>query len=143
MMSHFHDGDFIATKSKSKIPLALTLLPAGEPSEMFDDYELLDLNDLITGGREGYIAYRVTGDSMLENIKPGYIVFVDPYCEPKHGDIIVSRINGKNCVKIFEKNTKGLYLVPANKIYKPVRVTKSDDFQILGVVKGHLAVYGR
>lgn len=142
-MHKFQDGQFIATKSKHKIPLALSLLAAGDASEVCEDYELLDINELITGGREGYVAYRVTGDSMLESIKPGYIVFVDPYCEPKLGDTIVSRINGKNCVKIFERNRKGLYLISANKAYKPRRVTKLDDFQILGVVKGHLAVYGR
>lgn len=87
------------------------------------------------------MAYRVTGDSMLEYIKPGYIVFADTYCAPQHGDVIVSRVNGKNCVKIFERNGNGLYLVSANKSYKPIKIRKSDDFYILGVVRGHLAVY--
>ena len=138
-----YDGEFLAVKSRRKIPFAFSPLAAGDPLEIFEDYELLDINDLITSGREGFIAYRVTGDSMLEYIKPGYIVFVDPYCEPQCGDVIVSRVNEKNCVKIFQKNREGLYLISANKEYKPRRVTKMDDFQILGVVKGHLAVYGR
>lgn len=135
------DGEFIATKSQRKIPMALSYLSAGEASETTDDYELLDINELITGGKEGMVSYKVTGDSMLEYIKPGYIVFVDPYQEPKNGDIIVSRVNGKNNVKIFKASDNGLYLVSANKTYPPKKITKVDDFHILGVVKGHLAVY--
>lgn len=142
-MYQFHDGKYISTNSNRKMPLSSSLLSAGEPSEIYDDYEQLDINEYITGGREGFVAYRVTGDSMLEYIKPGYIVFVDPYCETKQGDVIVSRVNGKNCVKIFDRKKNDLYLVSANKAYAPRRVTKKDDFQILGVVKGHLAVYGR
>lgn len=136
-----YDGEFLATKSAKQMPIALSYIAAGEASEIFEDYEMLDINEMVTRGREGFIAYRVTGDSMLEYIKPGYMVFVDPYCEPKVGDIIVSRINGKNCVKIFQKTRKGLYLVSANKNYPPKEVKRTDDFQILGVVKGHLAVY--
>lgn len=139
----FYDGSYLDPHSKEKTPVCNSYLQAGEASEVYEDYDLVDINELITGGRDGFIAYRVTGDSMLEYIKPGYIVFVDPYCEPKCGDTVVSRVNGKNCVKIFEKNTKGLYLISANKAYKPRQVTKHDEFQILGVVKGHLAVYGK
>lgn len=142
-MNHLHIGTFIAPHSKLKMPFPLSPLAAGVEAEICEDYELLDINELITGGREGYIAYRITGDSMSEDIKPGFIVFADPYCEPNQGDVIVSRLNGKNCVKIFEKNTKGLYLISANKDYEPRRITKKDDFQILGVVRGHLAVYKR
>ena len=142
-MTQFPNGQFVATRSKEKLPICISSLAAGDPAEIYDDYELFDVNELITGGREGFVAYKVTGDSMLEYIKPGYIVFADPYCQPEQGDVIVSRINGKNCVKIFKKSGNGLYLVSANKLYKPRRVTNVDEFQILGVVKGHLAVYGK
>jgi DNA polymerase V len=137
-MKKYPAGSFIATKSKKKIPVALSSLSAGAPEEITDDYELLDVNDLITGGREGIVSYRVDGDSMREDIKHGDFVFVDPYCEPQTGDTIVSRINGKNNIKIYEKNNNGLFLVPKNKDYKPQKISKLDDFHILGVVLWHL-----
>lgn len=140
-MYDFHDGNEIAPNSKDKMPLALSPLAAGDPAENFEDYELIDINELITGGREGFRAYRVTGDSMVDHIMPGYIVFADTYCDPQHGDVIVSRINGKNCVKRFEQTSNGLYLVSANKTYEPIKIRKTDDFYILGVVRSHLAVY--
>lgn len=106
-----------------------------------DDYDLLDVNDLITGGREGFCAYTVTGDSTVEFIKQGYLVFVDRSIVPVSGDIVASNINGKLHVKILEKQRRDLFLVSANKEYKPRRFVEIDGFQIPGVVKGHLAVY--
>ncbi len=125
---------------KRLIPIAVSPLAAGDPIDISDDFDYLDLNEIVTGGREGYMAYRVTGDSMVTQILPGYIVIADSYCEPQHGDVIVARINGLNCVKILDKN-RGLHLVSANKEYTPRRVTKADDFQIIGVVRGHVAIY--
>lgn len=137
-MKKYPEGSFIATKSKIKLPVALSVLSAGEPMEITDDFELLDVCELITGGREGIVVYRVDGDSMREDIKPGYYVFVDPYREPQVGDTVVSRVNGKNNIKIYERNHNGLFLVPKNKEFKPQKITKFDDFHILGVVLWHL-----
>ncbi len=124
------------------IPLAHSLLSAGPAIEICDDgYALLDVNFLITGGREGYIAFIVTGDSMRDDILPGYIVFVDTLAEPKNGDTIAVNINGQNCIKIFERTDYKLRLVPKNCDY-PVREVKASDLlHILGVVRRHLAIY--
>lgn len=137
------DGKFVATASKRKIPLAHSYLSAGEPEEVFDDYEMLDINEYITGGKEGIISYSVTGDSMREDIRPGDIVFADPYRQPEAGDIVVSRVNGKNNVKIYKPCHNGLFLVPKNKCYKPRKITSVDDFHILGVVVAHLGIHKR
>ena len=142
-MKRIPDGAFLATKSKKKIPHALSSLSAGEPSEICDDYELLDINELITGGKEGIVSYPVTGDSMREDIKPGDIVFADPYRQPENGDIIVSRINGKNNIKIYKANNNKLFLIAKNKAYPPREVSRFDDFHILGVVVAHLGVHKR
>ncbi|HRJ90066.1 MAG TPA: S24 family peptidase [Pyrinomonadaceae bacterium] len=128
----------LATTSIMKTPLALSLLSAGAPAEVSDDYELLDINQIITGGREGIIAYRVSGDSMREEIRPGDYVFVDPQCEPKNGDTVVCRINNQNVIKIFQNGSAGLFLVPRNPEFVPLRPTPQDDVQILGVVLWHL-----
>ncbi len=87
-----------------------------------DDYELLDVNELVTGGREGFIAYKVTGTSDADFIKSRYIVFATAFLEPQRNELIVYRIDGKNCVSRFEG------IKPAG---------------YLGVIVGHLSVYGK
>lgn len=134
-------GTYIAAHSKIKIPLASSLLSAGDAFEISDDYELLDINELVTNGREGFVSYTVTGESMCDEIRPGYIVFVDPYLQPKIGDIIVARVNNKNNIKMFYPSQTGLYLVPKNLNFPLQEITANDEFSILGVVKAHLAVY--
>lgn len=131
----------LATKSKSTLPVALSLLSAGDHLEVSEDYDLLDINEMITKGREGFIAYVVTGDSMVDDIRPGYIVFVDSWAEPRNGDIIVSCVNDRNNVKVFERNHRGLFLVPKNGDHPVRQVRPTDNFHVLGVVKGHLALY--
>jgi SOS-response transcriptional repressor LexA len=132
----------MAKRSHRKIPLAMSLLSAGFAVEVSDDFELLDVNDLICRGRDGFVAFIVTGDSMVDFIHPGWVVFVDTYAEPKNGDIVVASLGDKNCVKYFQNKSNGLHLVSKNPNYKPVRVRESDGFRIVGVVRGHVAVYG-
>lgn len=97
---------------------------------------MLDLNDLVTRGNEGYAAYRVTGDSMVEQILPGYLVFVDTFAVPQPGDTIAAHLNGKTTIKIVQQKTHKLFLIAANKKYPPREIEEKDNFQILGVVKG-------
>lgn len=135
-------GVDLMTQSKSKaIPLAYSLLSAGPAVEIDEGYTLLDLNYLVTGGRDGCVAFIVTGDSMRDDILPGYIVFIDIHKQPRNGDAVVVNLNGQNCIKIFEYQTTRLHLVPKNSDYPTREVTPADSFHVLGVVKGHLAVY--
>ncbi|MGH9818519.1 MAG: LexA family protein [Pyrinomonadaceae bacterium] len=123
------------------MPLALSMISAGPAAEAVEDYSLLDINELITNGREGFVAFEVTGNSMVENILPGYMIFVDAWAEPRNGDIIAAAVDDAICVKIFSNRANGLYLVSANRDYPPQEITAKDNFRIVGVVKGHLAVY--
>lgn len=131
----------ISASSKRRVPLALSLLSAGETVEIAEDYDLLDINEMITKGREGFIAFVVTGDSMVPDIHPGYIVFVDSWSEPQNGDIVVSCVNDQINVKTFNRRSGGLFLIPSNGRYDSHRIRAEDDFKIIGVVRGHLALY--
>jgi SOS-response transcriptional repressor LexA len=131
----------MASSSSKPIPLAYSLLSAGPAVEIDDGYALLDVNKLISGGREGCVAFVVTGESMREDILPGYIVFVDTNKEARSGDTVVVSINGEICVKILKHEQQRLYLVPKNGSYPVREVQPSDSFHILGVANGHLAVY--
>lgn len=131
----------LSTHSVRQLPLAFSLISAGSAAEVVEDHQFLDVNDLITKGRDGFVAFEVTGDSMVDTIHPGYIVFVDTWAEPKNGDIVASVVNGLTCIKIFRRARGNLYLVPANPEYEPRRITAQDNFWVLGVVRSHLAVY--
>lgn len=131
----------LVTHSKAKIPTALSFISAGPAVEIGEDFHMLDVNELITRGREGFIAFEVTGDSMVGHIHPGNLVFVDTWAEPRNGDVVASNINGATCVKYFHRSDRGLYLVSANRSYSPREITRRDAFSILGVVRGHLALY--
>jgi phage repressor protein C with HTH and peptisase S24 domain len=123
------------------MPISRSFISAGPAAEICDDYSMLDINYLITNGREGFLAFEVTGDSMVDHIHPGNLVFVDTHAQPLNGSVVAASVNGLTCVKIFQRQPGGLYLISANKTYKPREVTSSDSFHVLGVVRGHLAVY--
>lgn len=131
----------VSASSKRRIPLALSLLSAGSAIEIAEDFDLLDINEMITKGRDGFIAFVVTGDSMVPDIRPGYIVFVDSWSEPQNGDIVVSCVNDRINVKKFLRRPGELFLVPSNGRHHAHRIRAEDDFKIVGVVRGHLAVY--
>lgn len=138
-----NDHRTLKTNSTQRLPLALSRFSAGSLAEMSDEFDLLDINELITGGREGFAACILTGLSMIEEIRPGAVVFYNTLAEPRHGNIVISSVNGLNNVKVFETRTNGLYLVPRPGLgdFQPHRLSESDDFSILGVVVGHLSMY--
>lgn len=131
----------LAVNSQRKIPLAQSFISAGPAVEIGDDYALLDVNEHITRGREGFVAFVVTGDSMVDHIHPDNLVFVDTNVEARNGDIVAADVNGLTCIKIFRHSMRGLYLVSKNADYQPRQITAKDSFHILGVVRGHLAMY--
>lgn len=126
-------------RSSHTIPLATSLLSAGEAFEVSEDLEPIDLNFMVTGGRDGFLACIVDGPSMLPHIRQGDVVFVDTYAVPNNGDTIVSYVNGRINVKTFECGPRGLFLVPKNGAFQEQQVKPTDSFYVIGVVRSHLA----
>lgn len=131
----------LATHSRNTVPTAISLIAAGPAVEIGEDYELLDINNLVTRGRDGYVAFQIDGDSMVEHIPHGSLIFVDSWRSPNNGDIVACSVNGKITVKIFQNTNKGLYLVPANPEHHRRQVTRHDNFHVIGVVRGSLTLY--
>ncbi len=130
----------LRTHSLSHIPISLSPISAGFGHEAGEDHGLLDINELITGGREGFAAYTVSGDSMVSHICPGNIIFVDTWSQPINGQIVAALVNGKISVKVFQRSHRGLYLVSKNPDYKTREIVPTDTLHILGVVKANLAL---
>lgn len=126
--------------SQFPIPMAMYRISAGYGADAIEGQHLLDINEMITGGREGFVAYEVTGDSMVDRIQPGNIIFVDTWAQPSNGQIVAAFINGLVCVKVFQRSRRGLYLVSSNAAYKPKEIHATDAFHVLGVIRGNLAV---
>lgn len=131
----------VSTTAERTIPMTYSHIAAGPATDVGEDYFPLDVNRFITGGREGFVAWRVTGDSQAPFIPNGSIIFVDTYAEARSGNLIAANVNGLVCVKRFEHTPTKLRLVSHNESYAPRDITPRDAFQILGVVKAHLAVY--
>ncbi len=79
----------------------------------------------------------IVGQSLREDaIDDGDSVIIDRIVSPEDGDLVVSFREGEFMIKYIELRNDGLYLVPGNKEYKPIRISEEEDTRRLvwGVV---------
>lgn len=125
------------TESETELPLSEAGVSAGFPSPADDFMSLkLDLNrELIKNPAATFYA-RVSGESMIDDgINNGDLLVIDKSVEPYHGCLAVCYIDGEFTLKRFENHGDHALLVPANKKYKPIKVTLDNDFMVWGVVR--------
>ena len=119
-----------------ELPLSEERVAAGFPSPA-DDYATLklDLNrELIKNPASTFYA-RVSGVSMIDDgINDGDLLVIDKSLEPHDGCLAVCYIDGEFTMKRFERHSGYGLLVPANKEYRPIKVTEENDFIIWGIV---------
>ena len=119
-----------------ELPLSDERVAAGFPSPAEDYASLsLDLNrELIKNPASTFYA-RVSGLSMVdEGINDGDLLVIDKSVEPYDGCLAVCYIDGEFTLKRFERHYGYGLLIPANKDFKPIKVTAENDFCIWGVV---------
>lgn len=119
-----------------ELPLSDERVAAGFPSPAEDYASLnLDLNrELIKNPASTFYA-RVSGLSMVdEGINDGDLLVIDKSIEPYDGCLAVCYIDGEFTLKRFERHDGYGLLIPANKDFKPIKVTAENDFCIWGVV---------
>lgn len=119
------------------LPYADGGIRAGFPSPA-QDYlsESIDLNkDLIRHPASTFYA-RVIGDSMAgEGITEGDILVIDKSVEPEHGDLAVCCLDGEFTLKRLRfMSDNRLCLMPSNRKYRPIEITRESDFSVWGVV---------
>jgi DNA polymerase V len=119
-----------------ELPLFGTGISAGFPSPAEDYIELaLDLNKELVKHPAATFYARVKGNSMIDaGIEDGDLLVIDKALEPKEGSIAVCYIDGEFTVKRLAVRDDGLYLVPANEEFKPVRITEENEFLVWGIV---------
>lgn len=112
---------------------------AGFPNSA-DDYlhESLDFNRDLIKHPEATFYGRVEGDSMIGlGINEDDIAVIDRSIEPKHGDIVVSYIDGEFNVKLLDLTHKKegyIELKSANPKAPNFRINEGDNFRVWGVV---------
>ena len=111
-------------------------VPAGFPSPAQDrDSDSLDLNRELISSPSSTFCARVSGDSMIDcGINDGDLLIIDKALTPHDGSIAVCYIDGDFTVKRIAIKVDGLYLMPENKSYKPMKVSEESNFQVWGIV---------
>ncbi len=140
-LSRIHSNpvlDFYTADVAMSLELALFAagVAAGFPSLAEDYVEIaLDLNKELVKHPAATFYARVKGSSMIDaGIEDGDLLVIDKALDAKDGDIAVCFINGEFTVKRLSIRKDGVYLVPANAEFRPIRITEENDFLVWGVV---------
>ncbi len=135
-------GGRIAFTSKINRRIGLLgSIQAGFPSP--SEEELLDtisLDEYLVKRPEATYLLTVSGDSMIEaGICPGDLVLVEKGGVPKTHDIVIAQVDGEWTMKYFGKDSEGVYLDPANPVYRRIRPRSS--LVIGGIIRAVIRKY--
>jgi len=126
----------VSTETSLERPYIEEGVKAGFPSPAEDFTEVsIDLNLELLKNPSSTFFCRVSGDSMQDiGIADGDLLIVDKSLEPKGDKIAVCFIDGEFTLKKIKLDKDCCWLVPANKNYKPIKVTSENEFIVWGVV---------
>lgn len=124
------------TSSQVQLPYFEGGVRAGFPSPAQDYTDLkIDLNTTLVSNPSTTFYARVKGTSMQDaGINDGDILIIDKSLQPKDGDTAVCFIDGEFTLKYIRIEPDAVYLDPANPEFKPIKITKENNFYIWGIV---------
>ena len=128
--------DFFTADTTSDLSLPLAEgIKAGFPSPAQDYIDLaFDLNKELVKNPSSTFYGRVRGDSMVdEGINDGDILVIDKSLPPTDGRKAVCYIDGEFTLKTIRIKKDGIYLMPANPAYKPIKVTEENDLSLIHI----------
>jgi SOS regulatory protein LexA len=114
---------------------------AGTPTPADEEVAELDtIDDFLIRRRDRTFLLRVAGDSMKDaGLMEGDIVVLERGTPPRHGDIVVARLDNEWTVKHFILSRRGPELHPANEAYKPI--IPEGEMEVAGKVVGSFRKY--
>jgi len=126
----------VSTETTLDIPLVDQNISAGFPSPADDFLDIsIDLNKELIKNPPATFFGRVNGDSMSDlGINDGDLLIIDKSVEPTDGRIAVCFIDGEFTLKTIKIEKDCCWLIPANKKYKPLKVTEDNEFVVWGIV---------
>ncbi len=133
-----HHLDFFqpANAEQIHLPFIEEGIAAGFPSPADDFKEKrISLDETLIKNKEATFYARVRGDSMIDaGLDDGDLLVIDRSVDPENNKIAVCFIDGEFTVKRLKIEKDTIYLMPENKNYKPIKVTKENTLTIWGVV---------
>jgi DNA polymerase V len=95
----------------------------------------IDLNRELAKNPASTFYGKVSGSSMTGvGIEDEDILVIDKSLQVRDGDIAVCFVDGEFTLKRVKIDGDIIWLLPENPNYKPIKVTKENDFAIWGVV---------
>lgn len=95
----------------------------------------IDLNRELVKNPASTFYGKVSGSSMVgAGIEDGDILVIDKSLQTRDGDIAVCFVDGEFTLKRVQTDGDIIWLIPENPKYKPIKITKNNDFAIWGVV---------
>ncbi len=133
-------GKLLPVKMIGEIPL-LGLVEAGIPSLADSDIlDTLSIEEYLISKKDKTFLLEVKGDSMIEaHIDEGDLVIAERSQTAKDGDIVVAEVDGGWTLKYFKTDGKKMWLMPANKNYKPIY--PEYELRVAAIVKGVIRKY--
>ena len=117
-----------------RIPL-VGVVTAGYPILAQENIE----GSLPWDGEEGCFALTIQGDSMIgAGILDGDRVVVRPQSHAENGEIVIALLGDEATCKRFQKDSRGIWLLPENPAYDPI---DGRECSILGKVKAVIREY--
>lgn len=129
--------DFFTPDINSELSLPFAEgIKAGFPSPAQDYIDIsFDLNKELVKNPSSTFYGRVRGNSMIDaGINDGDILVIDKSISPTDGKKAVCYIDGEFTLKTLKVTKSGIYLMPANPDFKPIKVTEENDFIVWGIV---------
>ena len=123
-------------ESPVPIPFIDSKISAGFPSPAIDFVENdIDLNEILIKNKTATFLGQIVG-YCLENIgiSDGDYIIIDRSLTPVNNDYVVCVIDGEFTSKRIEIHNDCCWLYPENDKYKPIKVTKENEFVIWGVL---------
>jgi DNA polymerase V len=111
-------------------------ISAGFPSPA-DDFkeQRLSLDEELIKNKEATFFARVSGQSMINaGLDDNDLLVIDRSLEPEHNKIAVCFLDGEFTVKRLKVEKGVVWLQPENDNYRPIKITKENNFIIWGIV---------
>lgn len=123
-------------ENPNEMPFISGGIKAGFPSPAADfDESKISLDNVLVKNREATFYAKASGTSMIgAGIDDGDILVIDRSIEPQNNKIAVCFIDGEFTVKRIKVEKDGVYLIPENVAYQPIKVTQENQFMVWGMV---------
>ena len=124
------------TENGQVLPYFSSGIKAGFPSPAADfEGDQISLDKFLVKNPLATFYAKANGTSMIgAGIDDGDIMVIDRSLEPRDGKIAVCFIDGEFTVKRIKIETDGVYLMPENQTFKPIKVEEDNKLLIWGIV---------